>query len=99
MSLIHQNLQSIGNCVNLIDDLLEDQRNCVAFCATEHWKTVQQMSNIGIKGFQLASSFCRVEENRHGGSAIYIKKGLNYRVRSDINKLGLEDHFEFVVVR
>ena len=52
------------------------------------------MSKIGIKGFRLASSFCRVEENRHGGSAIYIKKGLNYRVRSDINKLGLEDHFE-----
>ena len=94
ISVIHQNLQSIGNSVNLLVDFLEEQEDCVVLCTTEHWKTREQLPQYDIKGFKLAASFCRVGMNRHGGCAIYVKKGFKCKVRLDLNKLGLENHFE-----
>nr|CAI5829819.1 unnamed protein product [Callosobruchus analis] len=67
ISFIHQNLQSIGNCVESLELLLEQNSNCKVLCCTEHWKTASQLENYAINGFSLLTSFCRKKENSHGG--------------------------------
>lgn len=75
ISVIHQNLQSIGNCVDEINQLLRQHTGCVVLCITEHWKSDSQLQNYGIENFCLVSSVCR-SKDRHGGSAIYIRDDL-----------------------
>lgn len=91
--VIHQNLQSIGNCLDHLIELLKDHGNCRFLCVTEHWKTSQQLVNYGIPGYFLASSFCR-KGGGYGGSAIYAKLGVRNSVRGDLNKFAVESHFE-----
>ena len=94
LSIIHQNLQSIGNSVDLLEDFLNQQNDCDVLCVTEHWKTYSQLENYGVKGFSLAASFCRQLEKTHGGSAIYVKTELRNKKRHDIDRLSQENIFE-----
>lgn len=93
-SIIHQNLQSIGNSVDRIEDLLSENIDCNALCVTEHWKTATQLQNYGIKRFRLITSFSREQENSGGGSAIYVSDQIRTKVRHDINSLSSETNFE-----
>lgn len=63
-----------------MEAFLEDHRHCKILCISEHWKTYEQLTNFGIKGFYLASSICR-EEKQHGGSAIYIRQEIQSKER------------------
>nr|CAI5862126.1 unnamed protein product [Callosobruchus analis] len=64
--LIHQNLQSIGNSVEKIENFLYEHPECHFICTTEHWKSEEELMQIGISDFNLASYFCR-EHGKHGG--------------------------------
>ena len=75
--------------MELIEDLLLENRDCSVLCVTEHWKTAEQLGTYGIRGLNLVSSFCREMENRHGGSAIYLKDTLEFKVRQDINNVSV----------
>jgi predicted outer membrane repeat protein len=44
-------------------------------CLTEHWQSDQKMKGINISEFKLVRAFCR-NSSEHGGSGIYVKKGL-----------------------
>lgn len=75
LTILHQNVQSIGNSIANIEKLVEEIGGCSVLCITEHWKTKEQLENYGIQGFYLVASFCR-GKNQHGGSAIYMKSGI-----------------------
>lgn len=75
-SIIHQNAQSIGNCIDELQLLLEKNENCAALCITEHWKKSEQLLSYNLVNFELISSYCRPEG--YGGAAIYGKIGLNW---------------------
>ena len=77
-----------------MEDLLEENLECKVLCVTEHWKTTTQLENYGIVGYNLITSFCRKEENRHGGSAIYANKNIQCITRKDINSVSVEGIFE-----
>lgn len=47
MFVIHQNLQSIGNCLN------GSNKYCLAFCSSEHWKSESQLQNFNFIGYEL----------------------------------------------
>nr|CAI5843347.1 unnamed protein product [Callosobruchus analis] len=94
ISFIHQNLQSIGNCVESLELLLEQNSNCKVLCCTEHWKTASQLENYAINGFSLLTSFCRKKENSHGGSAIFVSQDFKCKARDDIKSFSMEEVFE-----
>ena len=97
ITLIHQNVQSLGNSVDKIQHFLSTQKNCKFLCFTEHWKSAEQLRLIGIQNFTLASSYCR-PEGKHGGSAIYIHDSLQYKERKKLSELSLEGEFECAAV-
>nr|CAI5824056.1 unnamed protein product [Callosobruchus analis] len=83
-NVIHQNIQSIGNSVEALNQFLFGQPECIAVCITEHWKTKQQLESHRLAGFKLVSSFCR-PENKHGGSAVFVSEEIvNRSERLDI---------------
>ena len=73
-----------------MEDLLEENQTCHVLCVTEHWKTTTQLQNYGITGYNLVSSYCRLQENSHGGSAIYVDKNVQCKSRKDLNSLSME---------
>lgn len=60
---------------------------------SEHWKSTSQLRNYAIRGFKLATSFCR-DEGAHGGSAIFLREDFRSRIRTDVNKLAVTYDFE-----
>ncbi|XP_044745120.1 uncharacterized protein LOC123306984 [Coccinella septempunctata] len=100
LSVVHQNVQSIGNSINqlnmVVSETLKNDDLC-AVCITEHWKTKEQISNFGIDGFILASAFCR-DYNEHGGAAIYVKEGLKFSERVDLLNLSVKNVMEIAAV-
>lgn len=59
---------------------------CFCICLTEHWKNAEQLKEYNFSQFKIASSFCR-DAGKHGGSAIYLKKGQHFKNREDITSL------------
>ena len=97
ISVIHQNVQSIGNCIDELNLFLKQNSECVALCITEHWKTYHQLTAHGVNGFELGASFCR-EENKHGGSAVYVKCGLPHKEIPKITSMSISGEFECAAV-
>lgn len=93
ISLIHHNVQSLGNSVNQLEVLLEEHVECKFLCITEHWKSEQQLMVHGFRRFRLVTSFCR-EEGQHGGAAIYGSKDLKFKVLKKVNNLSICGEFE-----
>lgn len=85
-SIIHQNVQSLGNAVDRVNAMLNLHDSCEILCITEHWKSDKQLKKLGINNFHLVSMFCR-EEGKHGGSAIYFKRGLKGQARRKLNNI------------
>lgn len=98
VSIIHQNVQSLGNAVDKINDLLNDHIECKFLCITEHWKSSEQLKSLSLKNFKLSASYCR-DPGQHGGSAIYVHKSIkNVRQRNKINKLSSKSEFECAAI-
>nr|CAI5821856.1 unnamed protein product [Callosobruchus analis] len=95
--IIHQNVQSLGNSVDKINLVLQEHPLCKVLCVTEHWKSEEQLQQIGIQGFKLASSFCR-EEGHHGGAAVYVEKNVMFQENRNLNKISVIGEFECAVV-
>lgn len=95
--VIHQNVQSIGNCVERLE-LECNREKCSILIITEHWKSVSGIRDYKIRNFVLKSSYCR-EEATHGGVAIYCKNGIQASSREELNQLALEFSFECTAVQ
>lgn len=94
MSFIHQNTQSIGNCIDELGIFLSDHQECIVVCITEHWKTKDQLLNYNLENYSLVSSFCRKIENTHGGSAIFIRKEVSSHERKEAEEVSVEGVIE-----
>lgn len=90
--MLHQNVQSIGNCINQLECVL-NEHNCNVLAVSEHWKSEDQLAAYRIDGFNMVSSFCR-ESGKHGGVALYVSQNMWSKVRGDINSLSEELVFE-----
>ena len=82
----------MGNCFDQIVSLLNNNEDCNFLCVTEHWQSIQELQAYNIDKFRLASSYCR-QVGEHGGSAIYIKEGLKWKPRKDLEELA--EHYIF----
>lgn len=95
--ILHQNVRSIGNSKELLEELMKENEEVKVLCISEHWKTEEQLQYHTIADFKLETYFCR-KEKEHGGVAIYIRNGLPARERKDIKKMSKKGVFECVAV-
>lgn len=93
MSLVHQNVQSLGNSVDKLQYFLDENRTCKFLCITEHWKSEEQLQQLKVNNFTLAAKYCR-QEGKHGGAAIYIHNSINFKTRKKLNELSVAGEFE-----
>ena len=91
-SVMHQNVQSIGNCVDRLNVMLQENPECDILCISEHWKNAEQLQRFALENFRLASYFCR--EEGYGGAAIYVRKHINTRNRKKLEALSIKGVFE-----
>lgn len=87
----------MGNAVDRLENMLMHQTNCKFICVTEHWKTVEQLRTLGVKHYELVSSFCR-KMGEHGGSAIYVRNDVTWKPRKQLEKISVYGHFEVSAV-
>lgn len=72
-SVMHWNVQGIHDKIDeilLVNNLLD--LDVIGIC--EHWLNQDNLSDVFIPGFKLASSFCRTAYR--GGTALYLKSNL-----------------------
>lgn len=55
-------------------------------CLTEHWKSESELIAYIPNNYVLASSCCR-DKGRHGGCAIFLKDGMQFKDRLDFKSL------------
>jgi hypothetical protein len=76
LSILHQNIQSIGNKNIEVDLALKsDLKDIDVLCFTEHWLKEDYLKLIHIDQYELVSYFSRTQHN-HGGSCIYVVKNI-----------------------
>lgn len=94
-SILHQNVCSLGNAKDRLEEILNENEDVKILCITEHWKTENQLKFYAINNFALITFFCR-NEKEHGGVAIYTKTGMQVKERKDIKKISRKGKFECV---
>ena len=96
-SIIHQNVQSLGNSIDSVNNMLENNSSCKLLCITEHWKSPEELKMLAIKNFNMVNAFCR-GHGEHGGSAIYVHKSVKCKPRNKLNQLSIKNSFECAAV-
>lgn len=95
IKLLHQNVGSLGNCRDQLEDLLE-RYSVGILCLTEHWMSNTRVKMQAIRGFQLVSSFCR-EVGQHGGAAVF-SRNIKCKERKDIVSFSIKYSTECAAV-
>lgn len=94
--ILHANVQSIHNKYQEIENLVNDCK-CDVLCLSETWGKDHRVQTMNLENFELASYYNR-KLFEHGGTAIFVKNGLNFRIRHDLNKISFEMNFELTAI-
>jgi len=96
--IYHQNICSV---INKIDELyMHMQIDGIAphlICLMEHHLKQTEINNLSLKGYKLASEFCR-KKIRGGGACILINKALFYST-IDLNQYCHEKMLEMCTIK
>jgi len=94
LCVLHLNIQSISNKQTELDLVLKsDLRNIDVLCFTEHWIKEDYLNLIQIEQYKLVSEFSRKMYD-HGGSCIYVKKGIRTKELNCFTDISVEKEFE-----
>lgn len=91
------NIQSLRGKVPQFEVILKDMPSDV-LCINEHWLSEQEVSLYTPENYILASSYCRNAPHSHGGSSIFVKQNLDYRV-IDVSKFSVDYICEAAAVK
>lgn len=94
--IIHANVQSIHNKYLEIEHVICDE-NCDVVCLTETWAKDCHIEAMNFDNYELATYYNR-QIFEHGGTAIFVKNNLEYKVRKDLNKLSFEMNCELAAI-
>jgi len=98
LSVLHQNVQSISNKQIELDLALKLRlKNTEVSCFTEHWVKADYLNLIQIDQYKLVSHFSRKMYD-HGGSCIYVKKGIRIKELNCFKGISAEKESEMSVV-
>lgn len=92
VTILHQNIQCITTSLAALSIIV----NTIAvrvICLSEHWLTRNSLALINIKDFTLISCYCR-DENKHGGTAIFLHNELRGTSYSEITNLSIDSEIE-----
>lgn len=73
-----------------ICDFLETNKP-MAFLVAEHFQS--KIEQLWLTGYQLAAQYCRGSRER-GGVAIFVRNGVQYKPRPDLDRLSVNRQFE-----
>jgi len=96
--LYHQNIRSVTNKHDKLS--IHMQTHCIDpqfICLTEHHLKVIEINNLSLKGYKLASEFCR-KKFLGGGVRILINKKLRYSAM-DLSQYCQEKTLEICAVK
>ena len=94
LSILHQNIQSIGNKQIEVDLVLKsDLKDIDVLCFTEHWLKEDYLKLIHIDQCKLVSYFSSKQHN-HGGSCIYVGKNICTKNLNSFQDISAEKDFE-----
>lgn len=88
---MHQNIRSLTSKVLPLEVVLVTN-NVDVLLITEHWLSPMGINSIHLPNYKMCSSFCRTS-NVHGGSAIFCKNKINYKV-IDVKEYCIESVIE-----
>lgn len=94
---MHQNIQSLGTSFSALQALVEEQHPDI-LTLSEHWKSYEQLHLHKVPGYTLVSSFCR-DINKHGGTAIYCRNNLSYKIRNDFDHFNVDKVVELACIQ
>ncbi|CAG5045145.1 unnamed protein product [Parnassius apollo] len=77
--------------------LLTENTTCDVLCLTETWTNELKLGVMTIEGFILVSYYNRMLFE-HGGTAIFVRHSLEYKIRHDIVKLSIEMNCELAAI-
>ena len=92
---MHQNIQGLLSKLELLEITLSSIKAHTepqVICFTETFLKTDDVSNVVLSGYELASTYCR--KNRRGGSGILIKKGIPFIKVTNFDDLSLVNVFE-----
>ncbi|KAL3278429.1 hypothetical protein HHI36_013751, partial [Cryptolaemus montrouzieri] len=67
-------------------------------CIIEHWDPCGLLNRLSLGEYRIADSYSRQSSN-HGGTAIIVRKGIDYLKLSQIEELSVENHIEMVTLK
>lgn len=95
INIFHINVRSIRNKLDLFNVFLSDNP-CQVLTINEHWLKKEECSLYIPQGFVIGDIYCR-ENYLGGGCAIFIKKGIDFKVLN-VKKFCTEKCFEVTAV-
>lgn len=96
-SLVHLNVQGIGDKLNLLELFLDEVGSTDILCVTEHFVKSSLCDRLSLSGWITANSFGRESRSR-GGVAIFCRNNL-FSVCPEIDTLSVETHCEIASSR
>ena len=95
-SIIHLNVQSLRAKHELIECLLLEINNFDLLCFSETWLTI---NNFQCYNFSNYTHIPSIRNNRNGGTSIFIKNNIEYKIREDIKSNLWKDYiFEIAII-
>lgn len=61
-------------------EIFLNEENPDTLCLTEHNLKNNEFQVIKLRNFETASAFCRESKHGGGGSCIFVKKGIDYKI-------------------
>ena len=95
-SIFHLNIQSLKAKHELLESLLSEIDNFDLLCFTETWLTINNFQCYNLTGYSHIPS---IRNNRNGGTSIFVKSNIQYKIREDIKKdLWIDYVFEIAII-
>lgn len=86
-TIVRQNLRSIGNSIEQIEEILTTRKDIQILCISEYSKSNEEFNCYSINYFTLNSKYCE-------GVVIYCRKGIVAVERKNIGTFSLKGQLE-----
>lgn len=97
--LYYQNICSLANKIDDLEVIIDTFKpDGVIVCLTEHWMTKNSIDSAQLKGYKLASAYCR-NTLRCGGVCIFILNNVEYDANLEMSSLSVDLHFECAAIK
>ncbi|KAK9679378.1 hypothetical protein QE152_g40080 [Popillia japonica] len=76
-SIFYANIQCLRNKLDGLEAVL-CEHNIDVLCLCEHWLSLDEAQSLGLRNYNLAVKFCRIQ-SENGGVCILVKNIINYK--------------------